>query len=172
MTYPNICHLYDDNMTWILQLSTINIAAVWQTYTKHILCLLQEYNRYMSCILWRLYDIHITAIYHKYCSYMTNIYQTYFMFITSIWHLYAKNLPREQVAHCKRERQHEKSDPITGKFCSFCFLDIHLQKVSSIFWSNINHGSVGLHTLKSVCKALEDPSNHLIRQEGYRSYPP
>ncbi len=75
-----------------------------------------------------------------------------------------------QIANCKGQREYEKTDPITGKFCSFCFLHIHLQKVSRIFWSNTssNHGCVRNHTQKSVCKALEYPGNRLIRQEGMR----
>ena len=71
-----------------------------------------------------------------------------------------------EVAHCQRQSQHEKSDPITSERCSVCFLDVDLQKVCGIFGGNGYSGRVRHHTLnlglKPVSQALEDPGNCLI----------
>ena len=74
-------------------------------------------------------------------------------------------LGSNQVADCQRQTQHEKSDPVAGKFSPVCLLDIDLQKVGSKLRGNRHHGRVGNHSLQSVCKSPEDPSKCLIRYE-------
>ena len=67
-----------------------------------------------------------------------------------------------EVAHCQRQSQHEKSDPITSELCSVGFLDIDLQKVCGIFRGNGYSGRVRHNTLKPVSQALEDPGNCFV----------
>ena len=74
-------------------------------------------------------------------------------------------LGSNQVADCQRQTQHEKSDPVAGKFSPVCLLDIDLQKVGSKLRGNRHHGRVGNHSLQSVCKSPKDPSKCLIRYE-------
>ena len=67
-----------------------------------------------------------------------------------------------EVAHCQRQSQHEKSDPITSELCSVGFLDIDLQKVCGIFRGNGYSGRVRHNTVKPVSQALEDPGNCFV----------
>jgi len=47
-------------------------------------------------------------------------------------------LGSNQVADCKRQTQHEKSNAVAGKFSPVCLLDIDLQKVGSKIRGNLD----------------------------------
>ena len=74
-------------------------------------------------------------------------------------------LGSNQVADCKRQTQHEKSNAVAGKFSPVCLLDIDLQKVGSKIRGNRHHGRVGNYSLQSVCQSPKDSSKCLIRYE-------
>ena len=79
---------------------------------------------------------------------------------------YIPYLRGNQIPNCQRQTQHEKTDPVSCKFCTLYLLDMHLQKVGRKFWGNSHHRCVGNHALKSVCKSLENSCNSLIRHDG------
>ncbi len=126
-------------------------------YEWNVHVILQIYEWYIH-LIWLIYEwfIHITWI--IFYSYMHGNNDGLRIYLWS-----------DQVAHCQWERQHDESNSITGKFCTVCFLDKHLQKVSGIFRGNRYSRLV---SLKSVSQALEYPCNSLIGYKWMLSFSP